>query len=79
MFIDKVGLQVSITVSLTLAATVVIAKMVGGILPLIAKKFKLDPAIMAGPLITTIVDSLALIIYFTIASALLEYRAVNSE
>ncbi len=71
MFIDKVGLQVSITVSLTLAATVVIAKMVGGILPLIAKKFKLDPAIMAGPLITTIVDSLALIIYFTIASALL--------
>ncbi len=49
MFIDKVGLQVSITVSLTLAATVVIAKMVGGILPLIAKKFKLDPAIMAGP------------------------------
>lgn len=71
MFIDKVGLQVSITVSLTLAATVVIAKMVGGVLPLIAKKFKLDPAIMAGPLITTIVDSLALIIYFTIASALL--------
>lgn len=71
MYIDRVGLQVSLTVSLTLVATVMLAKMVGGVLPLIAKKLKLDPAIMAGPLITTIVDSLALVIYFSIASALL--------
>lgn len=71
MLIDKVGLMVSVTVSLTLVFTVIIAKMVGGILPLLAKKIKLDPAIMAGPLITTIVDSLTLTVYFTIATVLL--------
>ncbi|MGN9165516.1 magnesium transporter [Tissierellaceae bacterium HCP3S3_D8] len=71
MYVDKVGFHVALTVSITLVATVMLAKMVGGILPLIAKKFRLDPAIMAGPLITTIVDSLALMIYFTIASILL--------
>lgn len=71
IYIDRVGFEVALTVSITLVATIMLAKMVGGILPLIAKKFKLDPAIMAGPLITTIVDSLALMIYFTIASVLL--------
>jgi magnesium transporter len=71
MLFDKVGLLVSITVSVTLVATVMMAKMVGGVLPLIAKKMKLDPAIMAGPLITTIVDSMTLLVYFSIASALL--------
>lgn len=71
MYIDKVGLPVSLTVSITLVATVMMSKMIGGLLPLIAKKFKMDPAIMAGPLITTIVDSLALMIYFAIASMLL--------
>ncbi len=71
IYFDKVGLNVAITVSITLFATVVMSKMVGGMLPLIAKKLKLDPAIMAGPLITTIVDSFALIIYFSIASMFL--------
>ncbi|MDR7869654.1 MAG: magnesium transporter [Tissierellaceae bacterium] len=71
MYIDKVGLHVSITISLTLIFTVVIAKIIGSMLPLGAKKLKLDPAIMAGPLITTIVDSLTLIIYFSIATNLL--------
>lgn len=71
MYIDKVGIEVAITVSITLMATVMMAKMIGGVLPLIAKKLKLDPAIMAGPLITTIVDSLALVLYFTIASLFL--------
>jgi magnesium transporter len=71
MFLDKVGITVALTVSITLFATVVMAKMIGGVLPLIAKRFNLDPAIMAGPLITTIVDSLALIIYFSIAKMLL--------
>jgi magnesium transporter len=71
MLFDKVGLNVSLTVSLTVATTVMLAKMVGGILPLIAKKLKLDPAIMAGPLITTIVDALVLLVYFGVASALL--------
>lgn len=71
LYIDRVGFSVAMTVSITLVATVMMAKMIGGILPLIAKKLKLDPAIMAGPLITTIVDSMALIVYFNIATALL--------
>ncbi|GAB1484592.1 magnesium transporter [Treponema sp.] len=71
MLFDRVGFLVSATVSLTLILTVMLAKMVGGILPLIAKKLRLDPAIMAGPLITTIVDSLALIVYFSLATLLL--------
>ncbi len=71
MLFDRVGLMISLTVSITVASTVMLAKIVGGTLPLIAKKFKLDPAIMAGPLITTIVDALALSVYFGIASTLL--------
>ena len=68
---DKVGLMVAITVSLTVATTVILAKMLGGTLPLLARKLKLDPAIMAGPIITTIVDALTLMAYFAIASTLL--------
>lgn len=71
MVIDRVGLTVSLTVSVTVALIVILAKMVGGILPLLAKKLKLDPAIMAGPLITTLVDGLGLMVYFGIASLLL--------
>ena len=47
------------------------AKVIGGVLPLIAKSMKIDPAIMASPLITTIVDTAALIIYFQLAVILL--------
>jgi magnesium transporter len=60
-----------LAVSLSLMVIVTISKLVGGALPLLAKKLKLDPAIMAAPLITTIVDALGLIIYFTIAGRLL--------
>lgn len=63
----KQGVKVSFLVSFTLGITVVIAKLVGGLLPIGAKKLKLDPAIMAGPLVTTIVDALALVIYFSLA------------
>ena len=69
--LDNVGIFVSLTVSITLLATVIISKVVGGILPMIAKKMNIDPAIMAGPLITTIVDALSLIVYFGIASRIL--------
>ena len=68
---DDVGFLVSLTVSITLFITVVIAKIVGGILPMIAEKLNIDPAIMAGPLITTIVDALSLMIYFSVATWLL--------
>lgn len=68
---DDVGALVSLTVSITLFVTVVISKVVGGILPMIAKKLNIDPAIMAGPLITTIVDAMSLMVYFSVASWLL--------
>jgi magnesium transporter len=58
-------------VCLTLAATVVFAKLVGCTLPMLAKKIGLDPAVMASPFITTIVDTVTLLVYFRFASAIL--------
>lgn len=63
--------MVAIVVSLTIFATVVFAKIVGCLLPIGAKKIGLDPAVMASPFITTLVDAVSLLIYFTIASLLL--------
>lgn len=71
ILIEKVQLIIALTVSMTLLTTVITAKIVGGILPLLAKKVKLDPAIMAGPLLTTIVDAISLTLYFLIARQLL--------
>ena len=62
---------VALTVVLSLFATVVIAKTVGCVLPILAKMCHADPAIMAAPLITTVVDAFALIIYFSLAQRLL--------
>lgn len=70
-FLMKTDLYVSLTVCLTLFCTIVIAKIIGGVLPILAKKLRLDPAIMASPLITTLVDAAALTIYFSMASWLL--------
>ncbi len=64
-------IMVVITVSLTMWLVVMTAKITGGLLPLLAKKLKIDPAIMAAPLISTIVDAVALIVYFKIAITLL--------
>lgn len=61
----------ALTVALALFVTVLLAKTVGGVLPMAAKLFHADPAIMAAPLITTIVDAISLVVYFNIASALL--------
>lgn len=58
-------------IAASLVGTVVVAKLVGAMLPMGAKALKLDPAIMATPLITTVVDSCSLLIYFSIASAVL--------
>lgn len=71
MLFDRVGLSVSLVVCLTLAVAVLIAKMVGCILPMIAKKIGFDPAVMASPFVTTIVDALSLLVYFQIAAQLL--------
>ena len=69
--LERVDFIVSLTVCISLFATVVLAKVVGRMLPLIAKKFKLDPAIMAAPLVTTIVDTFALMVYFSTATLLM--------
>ncbi|WP_300383841.1 magnesium transporter [Clostridium sp.] len=70
-YLEKVDIRIAITVCVSLFLTVVLAKVVGGALPIIAKRFKLDPAIMASPLITTIVDAVALLAYFSMASWLM--------
>ena len=70
-FFDKVAINVALVVALTILSIVVIAKAIGSLLPIIAEKLGADPAIMASPLITTIVDSLGLIVYFNIAQMIL--------
>ncbi|WP_085875464.1 magnesium transporter [Peptoniphilus vaginalis] len=69
--LDSVSIGVTLTVSITLLTTIVLSKIIGGILPLIAEKTHVDPTIMAGPLITTIVDTLVLFVYFEVATILL--------
>lgn len=71
IFISHKDMFVALSVGITLFASVMVAKLIGALLPIIAKVLRLDPAIMAGPLITTIVDSLSLILFFSIASLLL--------
>ena len=71
LFGNGVSLEANLVVSLTLIATVIVAKIVGCALPVAAKKLGLDPAVMASPFITTIVDAVSLLIYFAIASAVL--------
>ncbi|MBE6782323.1 MAG: magnesium transporter [Ruminococcaceae bacterium] len=67
----EISYLVAFVVSLTILATVVFAKIVGCLLPIGAKKIGLDPTVMASPFITTLVDAVSLLIYFTIASSLL--------
>ena len=67
----EISYLVAFVVSLTILATVVFAKIVGCLLPIGAKKIGLDPTVMASPFITTLVDAVSLLIYFTIASLLL--------
>lgn len=70
-FFTKVSFMISLTVCVSLFLTVILAKVIGGILPIMSKKLKLDPAIMASPLITTIVDTFALMVYFALAKVFL--------
>lgn len=71
LFLDQVGVPIALVVCLTLFAVVLVANVVGSTLPMLAKKIGFDPAVMASPFITTIVDAVALIIYFNIAKVLL--------
>ena len=65
------ALMVALVVCLTLVFTVLVAKVIGCTLPMIAKKIGFDPAVMASPFITTAVDALSLLLYFQIAKLLL--------
>ena len=71
MLLDRVGMLVAFTVCLTLVAAVLMAMLVGCLLPIGAKKIGFDPAVMASPFITTIVDALSLLVYFRFATILL--------
>lgn len=71
LLIDKVTIPVAACVCLTLVVTIVIAKIIGCSLPMIAKKIGFDPAVMASPFITTIVDACSLLVYFWIAGLIL--------
>ena len=70
-FDDGVYLTEMLAVSLTVVLVVIVAKLVGSVLPIVAKKLGADPAVMASPLVTTILDAFSLLIYFSIATMLL--------
>ncbi len=71
MLLDRVEVYVALIVGLTLIIVVLIAKLIGCILPMVTAKIGFDPAVMASPLITTIVDAISLTVYFAIASNIL--------
>ena len=71
MLIDRVSVLVAAVVCLTLMSIVLVSNFVGSTLPILAKRLGFDPAVMASPFITTIVDAVALLIYFNIAKLLL--------
>lgn len=68
---DEITYMVAAVVCITMALTVLFAKIIGAMLPMLAKKVGLDPAVMASPFITTIVDALSLLVYFGVASIIL--------
>lgn len=72
LLIDRVGISIAAVVCLTLVLTVLLAKIVGCSLPILAKRLGFDPAVMASPVLTTIVDALSLLVYFNIATSLLD-------
>ncbi len=71
LFFDRVDVLIAVVVCGTLVITVCVAKLIGSSLPILAKRAGFDPAVMASPFITTIVDACSLLIYFKIASILL--------
>ena len=70
IMIQYQNMELALVIALSLIGTVIIAKMIGCMLPLFANKVRLDPAIMASPLITTLVDIFSILIYFNIATML---------
>ena len=75
MLFEGVGTMVALTVSLSLFVTVVVAKCIGCSLPIVARRCGFDPAVMASPFITTIVDAISLVVFFNVATNLLHLAA----
>ncbi|MDO4478137.1 MAG: magnesium transporter [Lachnospiraceae bacterium] len=71
MLLDRVGATVALIVCSTLVLVILVAKLIGCLLPMVTYRIGFDPAVMASPLITTIVDAISLTVYFTIASNVL--------
>ena len=71
MLLNHLAFSVALVVSLTLIVTVIVSKLLGCFLPILASRVHLDPAVMASPLITTIADAISLVVYFRIAVLLL--------
>lgn len=71
LIIDRVSLDIGIVVGLTMFAAIIVAKVFGGLIPILADKVNIDPALMSSSIITTLVDAVALILYFTIAGLIL--------
>ena len=67
-----VGYEISLTVSLAVVAIILWTSLVASVLPLIIKKVGIDPAVVSGPMITTVIDGTGLIIYFSIARMVIE-------
>ena len=71
VFFDQIGILVAAVVSLTIVCSVFFSKFIASNLVLIVSKTGLDPAVVASPMLTTIIDALSLLIYFTIATSIL--------
>ncbi len=69
--------QVTVVVSITIFCTVIVAKIIGGSLPIIARLFHLDPALLSSPILTTMVDLLTLLIYFKVATYLMPFLGLD--
>ena len=76
LYAEPDGVTISLVISVTIIVTICAAKLVGAILPVLAKIVHLDPAVMASPFITVIVDALSLVVYFTFASMLVPALAI---
>ena len=71
IFLRYHDLSIALTVSISLLITLCLAKSIACILPMLAKRLRQDPALMASPLLTTVVDACAMMVYFTVAGLLL--------
>lgn len=70
-FLERESFLLAFTVSLTLICIAIVAKLLGSSLPILASKLKLDPAVMAGPVIATVLDGISILIYFSLANLLI--------